>query len=432
MPAEPAPSTLPFWWLATPLADVPAQPLPAKVDVAIVGGGYAGLSAALVLARAGRAVAVLEQDQLGSGASSRNGGMVGGGVRLDLATLARRYGAERARRLADETRAAFDELEDLLAAEQIAADYRRSGRFHAACNPRHFRRMRAVAQALARAERAEVAVVPRADQRREIGSDLYHGGLLIRRSGGLDPAKYHAGLLARAGAAGAMLIERTAVRALRPNGAGFEIGTSRGELVAGAVLIATNGYTGPATPGLQRRIVPVGSYMIATEPLPPALVAELDPQGRMFVDSNRLLAYFRLSPDRRRVLFGGRLGLREVDERTAAAGLRARLGRVWPALRDVPISHAWKGFLGFTFDHLPHCGRLDGLYYALGCNGSGVAMATYLGRQMALEILGRRNRPSVFETLALPGHPLYRGRPWFLPLLGAWYRWQDRLDAWRG
>ena len=213
------------------------------------------------------------------------------------------------------------------------------------------------------------------------------------------------------------------------------LATARGRTRADQVFVATNGYTGPLLPELQRRVVPVSSYIIATEALPADLAAHLSPRGRMFVDGNRLLSYFRLSPDGRRVLFGGRLHMRHVDERTAARGLRRRMVRVWPELRDYRLTHAWKGNLGFTFDRLPHMGMAggvhDGVRFAMGCNGSGVAMASYLGHQSALAILGRQNRPCPFEELVFPTHALYRGRAWFLPALGLWYRLLDDLDAWR-
>jgi glycine/D-amino acid oxidase-like deaminating enzyme len=152
----------------------------------------------------------------------------------------------------------------------------------------------------------------------------------------------------------------------------------------------------------------------------------------MFVDRNRLLSYFRLSPDRRRVVFGGRVSLREVDERSSARVLHRRMCRIWPQLDGVRVTHSWKGNVAFTFDRLPHMGVRDGVHFAMGCNGSGVAMATFLGWQSALKLLGRQNRPCPFETPDFPSRPLYFGRPWFLPAVGAWYRLLDTLDARRG
>jgi glycine/D-amino acid oxidase-like deaminating enzyme len=423
--------TEPYWWEAAPPVPADDRPVPERVEVAIIGSGYCGLSAALELARAGTRVAVLESGSLGQGASSRNGGMVGGTIRLDWAGLERRFGPERGGALLDGARDSFEHLEGLIERERLDADYARTGRFIGACTPLQFRRLReAVAKLGERA--ATVRIVPREAQRSEIGSDLYHGGVVIQESGGLHAAKLHRGLLRAACEAGVKLNAHAEVRALEREASGFRLHTARGDLRADQVLVATNGYTGRVTPALRRRVIPVSSYIIATEELPLELTSELSPRGRMLVDWNRLLSYFRLSPDRRRVLFGGRVSLREVDERTSAQALYRRMCRVWPQLDGVRITHSWKGNTAFTFDRLPHMGVRDGVHFAMGCNGSGVAMATWLGWQSAQKLLGRQNRPCPFETLDFPTRPLYVGRPWFLPAVGAWYRLLDSLDARRG
>jgi glycine/D-amino acid oxidase-like deaminating enzyme len=420
----------PIWWAdAAPEASNDGA-LPERVDVAVVGSGYCGLSAALTLARAGVRVAVLESGAPGEGASTRNGGMVGGAVKLDWSDLDGRFGAARAAALIEGARASFEHLEDLIAREDFAVDYRRDGRFLLACNPAQFHLLQRKAAALG--DRAStVRVVPRERQREEIGSDFYHGGVAIDEAGGLHPAKLHRCLCQAGRAAGAGLYGHAEVRRLERAGSGFILHTARGRIHADHVLIATNGYTSALTPELRRRIVPVSSYIIATETLPPELPARLSPRARMFVDGNRLLSYFRLSPDGARVLFGGRLHLRNVDERTAARGLYRRMVRVWPELGRFRITHAWKGYLGFTFDRLPHMGLVDGVHFAMGCNGSGIAMAAYLGHHSALKILGRQNRPCAFEELPFPTHPAYHGRAWFLPPLGLWYRLRDGLDNWK-
>jgi glycine/D-amino acid oxidase-like deaminating enzyme len=420
----------PIWWADAPLRAAIERPLPERVDVAVTGSGYCGLSAALALARAGVRVAVLEAGALGEGASTRNGGMVGGAIKLDWSHLAERFGAAKAAALMEGARAAFEHLEDLIARERFDADYRRDGRFLLACNPAQFRALQRKVAALG-ARPGTVRVVPRARQREEIGSDFYHGGVVVEEAGGLHPAKLHRALCEAARAAGAELLDHTEVQRLERTGSGFDLHTARGRVHADQVLIATNGYTGALTPELRRRIVPVSSYIIATEALPPELPARLSPRGRMFVDGNRLLSYFRISPDGRRVLFGGRMHLHNVDERPAAQGLYRRMVRVWPELGAYRITHAWKGYLGFTFDRLPHMGVQNGVHFAMGCNGSGVAMATYLGHQSALKILGRQNRPCPFEELPFPSHVGYRQRAWFLPPLGLWYRFLDGLDDWK-
>jgi gamma-glutamylputrescine oxidase len=420
----------PLWWQDAAPEAADHQPLPARVDVAVIGSGYCGLAAALELARAGTRVAVLEAGALGHGASSRNGGMVGGAIKLDWSRLESRFGEATAAALLDGARASFDHLEDLIAQERLDADYHRWGRVMLACNPRQFRALRQAAVALGKRARS-VRIIPREDLSDEIRADCYHGGALIEEAGGLHPAKLHRGLCGAARAAGAMLHGRAEVTGLERGRNGIALVTARGAIHADQVVIATNGYTGALLPDLRRRVVPVSSYIIATEMLPADLAARLSPRGRMFVDGNRLLSYFRLSPDGRRVIFGGRLQLRQVDERTAARGLYRRMVSVWPELHDYRVTHAWSGYLGFTFDRLPHMGAGAGVHFALGCNGSGVAMATYLGHQTALKILGRQNRTCPFEQVPFPMHIAYRKRAWFLPALGLWYRSLDRLDALR-
>jgi glycine/D-amino acid oxidase-like deaminating enzyme len=421
---------LPIWWADAPPQAAADRPLPARVEVAVVGSGYCGLSAALTLARAGVRVAVLEAGALGHGASSRNGGMVGGAVKLDWSHLEARLGAAQAAALIEGARASFEHLEDLIVREGFAVDYRRDGRFLLACNPAQFRALQRKVEALG-AQAGSARIVPRARQREEIGSDFYHGGVVVEEASGLHPAKLHRCLCEAARATGAELHGHAAVQRLERTGSGLALHTARGRVQADQMLIATNGYTSGLTPDLRRGIVPVSSYIIATETLSPELPARLSPRGRMFVDANRLLSYFRLSPDGTRVLFGGRLHLRTVDERTAAQGLYRRMVSVWPELAVFRLTHAWKGWVGFTFDRLPHMGRRDGMHFAMGCNGSGVAMAAYLGHQSALKILGRQNRPCPFEQLPFPTHVAYRGRAWFLPAVGLWYRFLDRFDAWK-
>ncbi len=420
----------PYWWEGLPpSAAADERPWPGRTDVAVIGGGYTGLSAARTLARGGTSVVVLERETVGWGASSRNGGQVLTGQKVGIDDLLHRFGAERARAIFGASLAAIDFVERVVAGEGIDCGFSRAGHLEAACKPAHFDGFRKTQELLARAFGHEVDVIPRAEQESELGSSFYHGLLLDPKSAGLHPGRYVRGLAAAAARAGADVRERTAVEALRRDGNGFIVGTSRGRLRAQEVLVATNGYTGAATPALRRRIVPVGSYIVATAPIPQGVAETLLPRRRMVFDSKNFLYYFRLSDDNR-LLFGGRAQFTPStasSTRTSAEILRRAMVEVFPALRDVALDYAWSGNVGFTRDFLLHAGQLGDLRFSMGCCGHGVGMSTYLGDVIADLILGRPDR-NPFRALPFPAIPLYTGRPWFLPLAGAWYKLLDWLQ----
>jgi glycine/D-amino acid oxidase-like deaminating enzyme len=419
----------PVWLegVAFPAID-PAQPLPAHVDVAIVGGGYTGMAAARELARRGASVALLEARTLGWGASSRNGGMALTGLKLEADQLAAKYGLDTARRLFAASLQALDTVERIVAEERIECDFVRSGHLLLASKPSHYRALAREAELLDRDFGHPTSLLPPAELHGEIGSGAYHGGLADEASAGVQPARYAAGLARAAQRAGAQIYERAPVERIERQGPGWRLATPRGELRAGAVFVASGGYSGPATPALRRKIVPLGSYIIATQPLPEQLARELSPRNRMIFDSKRFLYYFRLTPDRR-MLFGGRAGFfpeTPATVRDSAEILRRGMIQVYPQLRDARVEYAWGGTLDVTFDMMPHAGQIGGLYYAIGYAGHGVAMATYLGGLMGACLAGEQvDNP--FAELPFPGAPLglYGGRPWFLPLVGAWYKFLD-------
>ncbi|HEY8613953.1 MAG TPA: FAD-binding oxidoreductase, partial [Roseomonas sp.] len=277
------------------------------------------------------------------------------------------------------------------------------------------------------------SMLPRERQREALGSDHYHGGMLAEATGSLHPGKYARGLAAAAAAAGATLVDSTRVEGIAPEGGGFALRSSRGTLRADAVLVTTNGYSldaqgGSAMPWLARRLIPVGSYIIATEPLPTGTIDRLFPGRRMISDTKRVLNYFRPSPDGTRVLWGGRASFGPTTPEIAAPVLHGFMTDVFPELRRVRITHSWTGNVAFTFDFLPHLGTQNGIHYAAGCQGSGVAMASYLGHRAGLRIAGAENESFALADLPFPTAPTYGGRPWFLPLVGGWYRLRDRMD----
>jgi glycine/D-amino acid oxidase-like deaminating enzyme len=424
----------PYWWdAAAPVERESA--LPAAAEVAIVGGGYAGLSAALTLRRLGHQAVVLDAERIGYGASSRNGGMVSGGLKVASGDLVRKFGAERARALTAAAAASFPFIEELIAREGIDCDYVRCGRFIPAWTPAHYRVLEAKAPLIAEATGLPADMLPRARQREELGSDHYFGGLRAAATGSLHPGKYARGLADAAARAGATLVGGVRVRTIERVGPGARIATDQGEIRADAVLVATNGYSRSpgqtaAMPWLARRLVPVASYIIATEKLGKARIRELFPNHRMIADTKRVLNYFRSSPDGERVLWGGRASFRPggAPAAEAAPALYRAMTEVFPRLRGVRITHAWTGYVAFTMDGLPHIGEHDGIHFAAGCQGSGVAMASWLGHQAALKLAGAANAPFALDLTHFPAIPLYDGRPWFLPLVGEYYRLRDRID----
>jgi glycine/D-amino acid oxidase-like deaminating enzyme len=415
-----------YWWEAAPRPAVQPVDLPGGVDVAIVGAGYTGLHAALVLARAGRSVIVFEAGQLGGGASTLNGGMVGPSFhKLGVLGLKRRYGADRANAILRESVGFVDYLQSFLTTEAIECGFHRTGRFRGALQPAHYDAMARELEALQRAAGVEGKMLPASRQHEEIGSDLFHGGVIYHRDGGLHPGLYHDGLAARARAAGAVISAGTAVTGLARHGDGFTVTTSRGEVRAGQVAICTNGYTGKLTPALRRRVLPLRSAMIATEQLPPEL--KLIPKNRVLGDSRRVVAYYRASPDGTRLLFGGRATGTGDNPKANARDLRRLMLQVFPELAAIGISHSWSGLVAYTFDHAPHIGTSDGLHFAMGYCGSGVARASYFGHKLGHKILGSAEGATAFDDLPFETRPLYTGNPWFLPAMLHWHRLADRM-----
>ena len=434
--------TYPYWWDTVPgiwtgLSESDPKPGPRAVessgrrrfDVVIVGAGYTGLSAARQLARSGASVAVLDRGQVGSGASSRNAGQGLTGLKLDAATLVSTYGEARARELFETSREAMAALERVVGDEPILCDLERTGHLQAAAKPSHLLALRNEQALLARVFGHSVSIVEARDQSAELGACGYHGLLVDEQSAAINPAKYVHGLAGAATRAGAAIFEHTAVSRLTRTANGWTVATARGDLGAGDVLIATNGYTDEAAPALQRRLIPIGSYIICTAPLPGSLAAQLLPRRRMAFDSRHFLHYFRLTDDNR-LLFGGRAefsGPTLESAKRATKILQRAMLATFPDLAATPLEYAWSGHVAFTRDQMPHAGRLDDAFFAGGYCGHGIAMATYLGGLVARRIAGERFEHPFFDD-HFPPIPLYHGRPWFLPFVGLYYRFRDWID----
>jgi glycine/D-amino acid oxidase-like deaminating enzyme len=421
-----------FWQDTTQMpGDEILAGLSPKADVIVVGAGIPGLSAAYQLARRGVSVVVLETETIGWGASSRNGGMALTGLKLDAAVVEKRYGTDLTRQLFDDSIASLATVEEIVRREQIACGFTRTGHLLVANKPAHYIALQQEAQWYAQHFNHVTHTISKSELSNEIGSDVYYGGLVDETSAGLNPAQYVVGLAKAAQKAGAMLSPHTRLVHIQKTPSGYRLKTSRGETLAGQVLVTTGGYTSQATPGLQQRIIPIGSYIIATEPVSEELRRQLIPNDRMVFDYRHFLNYFRFSADNRMV-FGGRAAFfpeTASSIRNSAEILRKEMVYVFPQLKNTEVAYAWGGTLDFAFDQMPHAGQLDGIYYALGFAGHGVALGTHLGVKIADAMLDGTVSQLPYNAYPFPQAPLglYNGKAWFLPLIGLWHRILDWL-----
>jgi len=426
--AEPNPiATTPLWWDGVAPAAATRSVPPQRVDVLIVGAGYTGLSAARETAAAGRSTLVLDAADVGGGCSGRNGGQAAYSIKPSFETLRRRHGADQAFRIRKEGAAALAYLRSLSESEGLATGWRPVGVFVGAHTRRHYAELAREAGEQTAGLEQRITLVPKASQHAEIASDFYHGGSVYEDEGSVDPACLLTALYRRATEQGAEVIGRCAVQAIGRAGDGFEVQSALGTVQARQVLLATNGYSGKLSPWHQRRMIPIGSYQIATEPLGAERVRALIPRGRAISDTRRVVVYYRPSADGERIVFGGRSALYETDARACVPRLRAMLTQIFPQLRTVAITHAWVGWVGFTFDKLPHLGSRDDLFYCMGYCGQGVPLAPYFGMRIGQQMVGDPRGRTALDGLPFPSRPFYHGMPWFLAPTILAYRWFDKL-----
>ncbi|HEX2840489.1 FAD-binding oxidoreductase [Hyphomicrobium sp.] len=418
----------PYWWDAAPRRQGSSAALPQTADVVIVGSGFTGLSAALTLLRNGRSALVLERNVPGFGASTRNGGQIGSGnQKFRVKRLIELRGRKKAEAMLREGVRMLDYIEQLVSTEKIDCHFRRCGRFRAAVRPEHYDAMARDMDDLREIAGVESFMVPRAEQHSEIGSDAFYGGSVLPGDASLHPALYHAGLASRIEELGGQVAGNAAAEAIVSTGAGFTVKTPRGTVACNDVIIATNGYTDGLVPELGRRIVPIGSGLIATGEIPEATFSRLMPKNRVYGNTNRVFYYFRAAPGERRVIWGGRVG--RIANNTSPLAFR-HLARdmlhVFPDLADVPVTHGWDGMIGYTYDEVPHLGRTAmGLHYAIGYCGTGVSRATYFGHKIALQVIGHRDGKTAFDDLAFPSFPVHPIAKRAVPVVETWYRFRD-------
>ena len=418
----------PYWWDRTPRPESAVRDLPPLVDVAVVGSGYTGLNAAIVTARGGRSTLVFDSKDAGFGCSSRNGGQVSASIKPSLAELTKKYGAQTAFAVLKEGQNALSWIGSFIETEGLDCDFGVPGRFHAAHSSGAFNRLVRQVTNQPRGLEAPYRIVNRGDQRSELGTDRYHGGIVFENHASLDPARYHRALQDLAAAAGAEIAAHAAVTSIDRSGPRFLLRSSRGEVRSRDVVIATNGYTSDVTPWLRRRVIPIGSYLIATEPIERSLMDRLMPKDRVISDSRRVIYYYRPSPDRQRIVFGGRVSTAETNTIRSAVRLKRELDRLFPELRDTMVSHSWMGTVAYTFDKLANAGRHNGMHYAMGYCWSGISVASYLGMRVGQQVLGLGEGETAFDAIPMTTRPLYFGKPWFLPATVAWFRTLDHLS----
>ena len=421
----------PYWLdTAKPSGDYRRTEVPQDVDVLIVGAGFTGLSAALELAKHGASVAVIEQHVVGWGASGRNGGMATTGLAIGFGSAIKRYGTTRAVAMFREYNKAIDTIEDLVTEFAIDCDFERSGKLSLAFHPSHYAGMLESQKQLAELADYEVTVIPKSEIHSEIGTDFYYGATVDPLGAGLHVGKFVHGLAQAAVDAGAVICEDAEVTSLkRVSGSVHDVQTTRGAVRAKQVLIATSGYTGSLTPWLQRRVVPVGSFIIVTEPLPDDVVNRILPNRRQAADSKLLTYYFRITPDNR-LLFGGRarfaLSNPGSDLKSAQILEKAML-TLFPYLAGTRIDYTWGGLVDISMDRMVHAGAHNGVFYSICYSGHGVQMATYMGKQMALSLAGQPSS-NVWRDLKNPPVPGHFGPPWFLPFIGGAAKVIDRFS----
>jgi len=417
--------TTPYWWEEASPPAAP-DPLPSQADVVVVGSGYTGLSASLTLQQAGRQVLVLDAENLGAGASSRNAGSMGRTFRHDFSELAKTRGIDFATQVYREVHGAFQFAYNRIESEGIKCHLARRGRFTAFIGPKQYDVAAREMELRQKYVPGQDYMVPREAQRQEIGFGDYFGGLVIPDVASIHPGLYQLGLLSRVTAAGGKAIGNTPVQHIIRDGKEFTIVTPRGSVKARDVIMATNGYTGGLIRYLQRRVFPFPAYMMATEPIGEERVKRLLPTLRVFQEKAENPFFLRPSPDLTRLVFGGRAGTIVTSLPRFAKRLHRLLVARMPDLASTRISHLWTGKCSGTFSIFPGIGVHDGVHYAMGYCFAGISMGTYLGHKIGLRVAGKPEAATVFDNIEFETRFWHRGFPWFVPFAAELMLAKDR------
>jgi len=422
-----------LWWETAPTPiSYSNKPLPAKTDVVVVGGGFTGTSAALQLAKGGARVTLLEAKTIGFEASSRNGGQALSCLHHTLNQAIKEHGRDLAKDMFLAATYAANTVEQIVTEKKLDCDFVRCGNIEAAHRPARFEELKREQETLHEVANYEVRVLPKNETRTELGTDSYHGLMVNPRSGSVQPAKFVRGMGMAAERAGADIHEGTRVLAIEKivnsptsDGSRFLVKTDRGDILTKEIMLAANAWIGNIVPQFRQRVLPMESFIIATEPLPKELAQKLIPNNRMVYDTRKTLAYYRLSPDNRMV-WGGEMTFTGASPRTNINTLRRGMLKVFPELANFNIDYLWSGTLGITLDENAHAGQIDGMWYSMCYVGHGVTLATYLGQQMANGILGKpSNNP--FMNLDIPYASPFQENTWVANAGKIWFRFLDML-----
>ncbi|MEX1038966.1 MAG: FAD-binding oxidoreductase [Acidimicrobiia bacterium] len=418
----------PFWVDDHPRpAGLGESTLPAEVDYLVVGSGLTGLSAGHRIAGSGKSVAVVDSGEIAGGASAINGGMVSPDVKAGMRSVEQSHGRQLADEIWQATVRSIEIVEELCERLGIDAMVNRSGMAALGLDQRDHKRFEATATWYRERYGVEWEVLGPNRVGEIAGSDSFTSAMFEPEGYGIHPARFSFGLARALADMGGTLVADCAVDTVEQSGAGFEVTTSKGTIRAGGVIVATNGYTTRRPlPELRNRVVPIGSYIIVTEPLDADLAKSVFPANAMTYTKRRLLNYMRRTPDHR-ILIGGRRNLKtDLPLEDSAADLRSSLIRYFPQLTDATITHVWGGKLGVPFDLTPHIGQIDGVWYAMGYAGHGVGLSTLLGHDLAGMLLGE-DPTSPFAKIPHNGRFYYRGHPWFLNPASLLYRTLDKV-----
>ena len=413
----------PYWWETDEKIVLEKCALPETVDVLVVGAGYTGLTAGIVANDLGAKTLVVDSEEAGKGASTRNGGMFGAHPRISWGQLSSKFGKETADQIFKEASESLTFVRNLMSSEQISCDLIESGRLQLAWSQSDHEKQKKLVSVIKEKSNINVRIISRKDLAQEIKTERYHGGILFEDHCGINPLKFHNGLANALKKRKVPIVENMPVLLIERKRDSFKVHCGNQIIFAKNVIMATNGYTKHDFNWFKKRVFPVPSFLIATEDLPSELIRELAPRGRMMVETRLKYSYFRSSPNGKKIIFGGRAAMKPIPLMLAAQRLKAVMDDIWPELKSSRLSNVWTGYTGFSFNQIPHVGNHQGIHYAMGYSGSGTVLAAYLGAKVAYQALGDPRGETAYSYTNFKTKPFHIFEtPYFLSIADFWYR----------